>query len=540
MKRFIHRTRFGLLVLSIVLSMFIISLNSTVIAPAMTIIATELDAVESMTWIATAYLVVMNAFQALAGKFSDVFGRKPIVLFGSLMFVGGSVVNAVSPTINGLIAGRAIQGCGAGGIISMLFVIVTDVVPLRLRPRFQSMLTVVYGLSSVVGPLIGKYSGVFVDKLTWRFDFWINVIIGGIATIILATLFKEPAKIAKSSLWSKIKRIDWLGTVFSVGFTCCLLLALNWGNSYGWTDAHCIGPFVAAAVSLVGLIATEGWLAHEPLMPREVVLNPAIVIVYLYMMALGLSFIGTLYFGPILFQAVFGASSTESGVRLIPYMVLLIAGSVSSSYLVERFSHLKYYLVIASAANLLGYGLFYTVNETSGFGKQVGFLTFCGLGFGMSQQNAILIVQQIAAKEHIAVATSLLNFFMMLASSVGIAIFQMLYLLFLKSNFAKLSPELLAIAQKYGALSNYLYIRDMPVEVQAPIIKCYMESLHTVFVVPLAAAGVGFLTTLFIRDVTFGGKAAHHNTTDDEASIKAESTQDQQKALDYTQQSKGV
>ncbi|CDH58211.1 family drug resistance transporter [Lichtheimia corymbifera JMRC:FSU:9682] len=500
-RRIFERVRFVLLVIGIILSMFMISLNSTVVAPAMNIIATELDAVAQQTWIATSYLVAMNSFQGLAGK------------------VLGSIVNSTTPSINGLIAGRTVQGSGAGCVISMLFVIVTDIVPLHLRPRFQSMLTVIYGLSSVIGPLMG---GAFVDHVTWRWDFWINVIIGGCTTVILTFLFKEPAKVTKSSLWVKFKRIDFLGTLFSIGLICCLLLALNFGDQFGWNTPHAYGPFIGAAISLIMLITSQGWISHEPLMPRQVVLNPAIFVVYLYMMCLGLSFIGTLYFGPILFQAVFGASSTSSGIRLIPYMALLIVGSVGSGFLLPRFRRLKYYLMFGAASNLLGYGLFFTVNENSNWGQQACYLTFCGLAFGLSQQNAILAVQQVAPKEYIAIATTLVNFFMMLASSVGIAIFQTLYVTFLQGQASGLDPDVMALAQKYGALENYLYIRDMPTEAQLPVIQCYMRALHTVFILPLAVAGLGLICTFFIKDVRFMGQGVAKPKDEEQGNTVAE------------------
>ncbi|KAI9259574.1 major facilitator superfamily domain-containing protein [Phascolomyces articulosus] len=490
-----------LLVIGILLAMFMVSLNSTVVAPAMSIIATELDALEKQTWIATSYMVAMNAFQPLSGKFSDIFGRKPILLFGMCIFFVGSLVNALTPTIEGLIAGRTLQGFGAGGIMSMLFVIITDIAPLEWRPRLQSMLVVVYGLASVVGPLIG---GAFVDYLSWRWDFWLNIILCGSAIVIVFFLFKETSEVRQESMKEKIMRIDFLGTVFSIGLVVCLLLALSWGPQKGWGSAHCIGPFVAAGVSLILLIISEGWIAKEPIMPYQVLLNPRIAVIYLYMVTLGLGFIGTLYFGPILFQAVFGANSSESGIRLIPYMVCLIAGSVGSGILLSKFPYVKLYIIIGSASNILGYGLFYTVDETANWGRQAGFLTFCGFAFGLSQQNCILGVQSVAGKEFMAVATSLNNFFMLLASSIGIAIYQTLFSTFLQAQFSGLDPQVLAVANEYGALKNYLYIREVPAEYQGPVIHAYMQALNNVFIVPIVAGGLGVIAACCVRNIRYG------------------------------------
>ncbi|KAI9483665.1 MAG: major facilitator superfamily-domain-containing protein [Benjaminiella poitrasii] len=493
--------QFSIVIVGIIFAMFMMSLNSTVVAPAMSIIATDLNALEQQTWIATSYLVAVNSFQPLSGKFSDIFGRKTVFMFGIIFFFLGSLINALAKNINMLIAGRTIQGFGGGGVMSMAYILVTDVCPINLRPRFQSMLAVVYGIASVVGPLLG---GAFVDHASWHWDFWLNVILAGVAFLIILFYLKESQDIKGTSFTDKLKRIDWLGSIFSIGFIVCLLLALNWGASYGWSSAHSIGPFVGAAVSLIGLIVSEGWIAKEPLLPGRVLLNPPVTMVYGYMLCLGLTFTGTLYFGPIYYQSVFGANSTESGLRLIPFMVCLIGGSVGCGILLQKYPNTKYYLVVGSACNLLGYGLFYTVNENSSWGQQAGYLAFCGFSFGLSQQNAILTVQSCVKAEDIAVATSSNNFFMMLASSVGIAIYQVLYQIFLLDEFKNLPVEVLATANQYGALRNFLYIREMPLEVQKPVIHAYSEALHNVFILPIAAAALGFIFTLFFKNVRYG------------------------------------
>lgn len=276
--------------------------------------------------------------------------------------------------------------------------------------------------------------------------------------------------------------------------------------TYSWSEGHSVGPFVAAGVSFIALIGVEGWVAKEPLLPGRVIFKPACLLVYLSVVMMGLTFVGTLYFGPIYYQSVFGADSTQSGLRLIPFMACLIGGSIGCSLLLRKIPNTKYYLVVGGASNLLGYGLFYMVNEHSTWGQQAGYLAFCGFAFGLSQQNAILTVQQSVEKRDIAVATSIVNFSMMLASSVGVAIYQVLFTTFLKDELAKVPADILYAANKYGALKNYLFIKTMPLELQIPVIHAYSEALHKVFILPIAASAIGFLLTLFFKNVRYGAQ----------------------------------
>ncbi|KAI9262338.1 major facilitator superfamily domain-containing protein [Phascolomyces articulosus] len=495
--------RFVTLILGIALSIFALALNSTIVAPAMTIIATNLDAFQQQTWIATAYLVAFNSSQPLAGKFSVIFGRKPILLAGLFFLLLGSLICATTPNIHGLIAGRTIQGFGAGNIMSMTFVVVMDIAPMLWRPRMQAILVSVYGTANVIGPIIG---GAFVDNLTWRWDFWITVILGGVAGLIVLFLFNETAVVRKESIWTKIKRIDYLGSIFSIGFITCLLLALNWGPQYGWDNGHVIGSFVAAGVSLILLTVSEGWIAKEPIIPLHIILNPYISFFYINMACLGLVFIATLFFGPILFQSVFGATSSQSSIRLIPFMACFMLGSIISGFLMKRlFPYPKIHIILGAMCNVLGYGLFQTVNEHANWGKQAGFLTFCGFASGLIQTSCTSGVQvTTTTNEDMTIAITLNNYFMILASAIGVAIYQVLFSTLVTNQLKSVDPSILAIAQRHGALQNYLYIRNMPQEAQEPIVHAYMNALNRVFLLPLCAAGLGLIFAFFIKNVRYG------------------------------------
>ncbi|CDS10019.1 hypothetical protein LRAMOSA02696 [Lichtheimia ramosa] len=497
----IKKLHLGIVYFGLFVTMLMIALQATVIAPAMTKIATDMNDVGNQTWVATAYLIGMISLQPLAGKFSDIFGRKPVVLTGLFFFIAGSLICALVPTMNGFIAGRAISGVGGGSIMACMFIIATDITPMKYRPRINSALSGMYGLSSVVG-------GAFVDNITWRWDFWLNIILGGISFSILFIFFRESNTTTlrqNESLWDKIKRIDAFGTILTIATISCLLCALNWGPMYGWGDGHAIGTFVAAGVSLILLVFVEIKVAKEPILPPKLLKNPKVLVFYFYICCLGLGFVGTLFYGPITFQAVFGADSTQSGIRLMPYMGALIVGAIGGGQLLQRFPYPKFYIMAGSSSALLGFGLFQLTNEHSNWGFQAGFFAFAGLGFGLSQQNTILAVQTVADKEYIAIATALVNFAMLLAPSVGLAVYQAIFSAFIKAQFSVLPANVLEVANRYGVMKNYLFIHKLPVEYQPPVIHAYMEALRDVFIPPIVASGVAVILAVLAPNVRFGG-----------------------------------
>ncbi|KAJ2960511.1 hypothetical protein NQZ79_g4129 [Umbelopsis isabellina] len=491
--------------LGLCVAMFMASLNSTVIAPAMGKISADLDDLPDATWIATGYFVAFNATQPLYGKFSDIFGRKPVIQVGIVLFCIGSIVNACAKTMGVLIAGRTIQGLGGGGIISIVYIIIADIAPLHMRPRYQSLMMVIYGVASVFGPLIG---GAFVDHVTWRWDFWLNVILSVIAFALITIFLQVPLE-TPSSLASKIKRIDWLGIALSILFVVLLLLALSWGGvKYAWGSPHIIGTFIGSGVSLLLLGFVEGKVAKEPLIPLPVLFNPSVAIIYTFTFMVAFGFIGAIYFGPVMFQAVYLADSTGSGVRLLPYMVCMIGASIGGGYLIPIVKRVKPFLILGACFNLLGYGLFYSLNPQSSYSAQAGFLGFAGLGFGFTMQNTVVAVQNATEKKFMAVATSLNTFFMTLASTVGIAIYQTVMNVLLEKQLPTVDPAALQAAEAVNAIEDYTTIVNIPPQYRTAIIDLYNVCLHNVFLISIVTAAVALIVSLFINNAPFGAPPA--------------------------------
>ncbi|KAI9031799.1 major facilitator superfamily domain-containing protein [Phycomyces nitens] len=487
-----------------VLSTFLMILNGTIVSPALTKIATDLDGIDNQAWIASAFLVGACASQPVAGKFSNLFGRRVVLGFGALSFMIGSLVCALSNTINMLIAGRTIQGTGGGCLLSMSFVIVADIATVDIRPRIQSLLGIAYGIGSVTGPIIG---GALVDSVSWRWDFWLGFILSSIVFITAVFFFKEPTKVSNDSLLTKLKSVDWLGVILAMGAICCILIALSFGSILGWKDPHSYGAFTACGISLILLFIVETRIAAEPLLPKSIFSRYETVVMFIYILCVGAQFVANMFISPMLFQALYGVDAISSGIRLIPYMACLIFGAIGSTIALKFIPYTKIFIVIGAASAVLGYGLFLTVNEDSSWGAQAGFLGFCGFALGISQTNGLTNIQAVVAEEDIAVATAMFNFFMFMGAAIGISVYQVLLKDFVIHNAADVPVEYLYVASKYNALKNYLFIRNMPVEYQGPIIHVYARALHSVFLIPLGIAAVAFILSLFIKNVHFGTPA---------------------------------
>ncbi|CAM0136751.1 unnamed protein product [Umbelopsis sp. WA50703] len=245
-------------------------------------------------------------------------------------------------------------------------------------------------------------------------------------------------------------------------------------------------------------------------------------------------FIGAIYFGPVMFQAVYLADSTGSGVRLLPYMVCMIGASIGGGYLIPIVKRVKPFLILGACFNLLGYGLFYTLNPQSSYSAQAGFLGFAGLGFGFTMQNTVVAVQNATEKKFMAVATSLNTFFMTLASTVGIAIYQTVMNVLLEKQLSNVDPAALQAAEAVNAIEDYTTIVDIPTQYREAIINLYDSCLHNVFLISIATAGVALIVSLFINNAPFGAPPAVKQvpTESQQAEPQAEVVNDEEKGID--------
>ncbi|RHZ60070.1 hypothetical protein Glove_359g14 [Diversispora epigaea] len=415
------KTKVLLVFVGLALSILLAALDQTIVATALPKIAQDFDALGQISWIGSAYLLTATAFQPTYGKFSDIFGRKSTFLTAIILFEAGSLICGLAKNMNMLIVARAIAGLGGGGIFSLVLIIISEIVSIQDRGKYQGMIGGVFGISSVVGPLLG---GAFTDHLTWRWAFYINLPLGAIAIIFVVAFLHLPHP--EGSLVNKLKRIDWLGTFFIASSTVCVLLPLNWGGStYEWDSPVIIVLFCVGGVGYIIFAYIEGWVSKEPLAPGRLFKDRTIAACFSVNFWQGMAFFSLTYFVPLFYQTVKGETATESGLALLPLILGVVFASISSGQLVSRTEAISYKVLCIFGAVLItvGGGLISTLDENSNHGKQIGYLLITGVGVGAIMQTTLLAGQGIVEHKDVGSVTSLLTFFRTFGAVFGIAIF---------------------------------------------------------------------------------------------------------------------
>ncbi|BCG94885.1 MDR family MFS transporter [Mesorhizobium sp. 131-2-1] len=397
----------------VLLSMLLAALDQTIVAPAMPTMARLLGHAEYLPWIVTAYLLTATAMAPLYGKISDVYGRRPTLYAAILIFLAGSLVSAMAPSMLVLIVGRAIQGAGGGGLFALAQTVIGDLVPPRERARYAAWIAGTWAVASIAGPLLG---GTFAEHLHWSLIFWINLPLGLLAMAII----NKPLK--KLPIAAKHHRIDGLGAVLLIVATALLLLALNWGGSaYPWLSREILGLLACSAV-IWAAFALRLMRAAEPLISLEVLSNPIVLAGTLSLFLLQAANIGLAVYLPVYLQSIVGLSASESGMALLGLMLGTVAGATFSGRTIPRFVHYKRIAMIGVSFAIVCLGVLSLVAGHASL-LVVEILTTCiGLGSGTTFPVATVSVQNAVDQAHLGVATGVLTFLRSLGSALGVAI----------------------------------------------------------------------------------------------------------------------
>ncbi|KAG0256148.1 hypothetical protein BG011_004732 [Mortierella polycephala] len=471
-----------LLFIGLAMATFLASLDGTIIATALPKIASDFKAQSQMSWVATAYLLTYS-------KFSDIFGRKIMILFASVTFMIGSAGAGGATTMTMLIVFRALQG-----LLSIVLIIISDIFPLEQRPKYQSIIWSVFGVSSVIGPLLG---GVFVQQTTWRWCFLINLPLG-VVTIASVFLFLH-LPFERQDLKKQLARIDYLGTALIIIAVICLLLPITWGGTtYAWDSPVIIILFCVSAVLIGVLMWVEG-KAHEPIIPPRLFRNKTVSVLFGVNFLTGMAFLGVIFYSPIYFQVVQGVGATASGLHLLPMVMGLVISSIGSGALMAKIKDYRIFIWIGTTMVAIGVGLCMLLDADSSMGEQIGFLLIVGLGIGLILQTCMLAAQAAVEKKDMAVVTALCGFMNSIGGGVGIAMCSALFNNHLTTKFAELPLEILAVIAEYNLAEEITAVQKLPADAKVYVIGAYVDTFQFIFkcITPIACAA--FLLSLFIR-----------------------------------------
>jgi EmrB/QacA subfamily drug resistance transporter len=397
----------------VLLSMLLAALDQTIVAPAMPTIAGALGNAEYLPWIITAYLLTATAMSPLYGKLADIYGRRPIIYAAILIFLVGSVISAVAPTMLVLIAGRAVQGIGGGGLFALAQTVIGDLVPPRERALYASWISATWATASIAGPLLG---GVFAEHVHWSLIFWINIPLGLVAMAIIN------APLKKLPVHARNHRIDVLGATLLIAATALLLLAMTWGGSrYPWLSSEILGIVGCSAI----LWAAFAWRllhAFEPLISLEVLGNPIVLAGTMSVFLLQAASIGLSVYLPVYLQSHLGLTASESGLSLLGLLLGTVAGASASGRMIPHVTHYKRIAVAGAGFSIVCLGLLSALAGTASLAMIELLVIGVGIGSGTGFPVSTVSVQNAVERAHLGVATGVLTFLRSLGGALGVAL----------------------------------------------------------------------------------------------------------------------
>jgi EmrB/QacA subfamily drug resistance transporter len=490
------RLIFGALLLVLLLA----SLDQTIVSTALPTIVGDLGGISKLSWVVTAYLLASTVVGPLYGKLGDLYGRKVVLQTAIVIFLVGSALCGISQNMTELIGFRALQGLGGGGLFVVTIAVVGDIIPPRDRGRYQGFFGAVFGVSTVVGPLLG---GFFVDNLSWRWIFYVNVPIGLVALGVIAAVFEARADSVHHS-------IDYLGALLLAGGLSAVVLYTSLGGTtYAWDAPQMIALLVAGVVMLAAFVPVEA-RAKEPILPLAIFRNRVFTVTSAIGFIVGFALFGAVTYLPLYLQDVRGHTPTVSGLLITPMMAGLLTTSIGSGQLISRFGRYKPFPIAGTAIMALGLVLLSRLQVGTSTVVAGAYMLVLGLGLGLVIQVLVLAAQNAVDYEHLGVASSGSTLFRQIGGSIGVAIFGAIFANQLAKNLAGLLPAGAHVPQS----ANPAALQRLPPAVHAAYAAAITAALHPVFLVAAAAAVLAFLLTWLLVEIPLRTTAQAPNVGD--------------------------
>ncbi|KAJ2864166.1 hypothetical protein GGH94_003114 [Coemansia aciculifera] len=483
------------------MSVFIGSLDQTIVASSMPAIAEEFDALPSVSWIATGFLLASTAMQPLYGRLSDIFGRIETLMVGLVIFLVGSAVAGAATSIDMLIGGRVVQGLGASALVSLVMVIVSDITIERERGKITSIFSAIWAASSVLGPVLG---GLFTESRGgWPWVFYFSLPVGAVAGVFIAVFLRLPRP--RGSFREKLRRVDFIGMAVLVTGIVMALLALNFGGAnYAWSSPTVLCLLIFG-IAIVGVFVVIEWkIPAEPIMPLRLFRSRNVGLVLVMQLFVGAVMFGPTFYVPIYFSVVHNSSAIAAGLHLLPYILPITIFSTIAGFAVAKTGRYRELIWLGGAIATVGAGLFALMDETTNTGKSIGLILCGGAGMGLILQPMLLALQTAIQPRDMATGTTLFVAIRTLGGSIGLAVFQTVQ----QNKLAPLIAELVRQYPQYkdlikSAVKNQAVIRasDTPPEITQALIDAYVRALRAVFYASIPFAAMIVVLGVFVRHI---------------------------------------